>query len=316
MFRLGVALAGLFVLGGCNRSARDEVAHTSQTAPNREIAGAMQPSLMDTAAANPRPASQAQPRKPPISRNRQEPAPTKPAVSPPASSARIPEASPEPGTDSSSIRDTSASRDTIVSRETAASGDTMGYSSYAAPAPDSARLPATAAVVSTGTIIHVSLQDSINSRLDTFGKQISGKVMENVRGPGGAVLVRAGTPLRLTVTRLRGGRGSGKGDLEIRPDSITINGHSRNLAGKIGAVPYQLKGRGVTGGDAAKVGVGAVGGAVAGRVITGKTKGAVVGGVIGAAGGAVVASQTAVKDVVVTPRTPVDVVLTAPLVIR
>ena len=46
----------------------------------------------------------------------------------------------------------------------------------------------------------------------------------------------------------------------------------------------------------------------------GNTKGAVIGGVAGAAAGAVVASQTATRDVVVKAKTPVVLVLTAPLV--
>ena len=79
-------------------------------------------------------------------------------------------------------------------------------------------------------------------------------------------------------------------------------------------MPYELRGRGVTGEEAAKVGVGAAGGAVVGRVLGGNSKGAVIGGVVGAAGGAVVASQTAAKDVVVKARTPVALVLTAPIV--
>jgi hypothetical protein len=139
--------------------------------------------------------------------------------------------------------------------------------------------------------------------------------MQNITGPRGEVLVRAGSLLRLTVARLRPGRGNGKGELEIVADSITIKGRPQKVEAKVESVPYELKGRGVTGEEAAKVGVGAVGGAVAGRVITGKTKGAVVGGVVGAAAGAAVASQTAAKDVVVAARTPVQVVLTAPLVI-
>jgi hypothetical protein len=50
-------------------------------------------------------------------------------------------------------------------------------------------------------------------------------------------------------------------------------------------VSHELRGRGVTAGEAEKVGVGAAAGAVVGRVITDKTKGAVVGGVAGAATG-------------------------------
>jgi outer membrane lipoprotein SlyB len=111
-------------------------------------------------------------------------------------------------------------------------------------------------------------------------------------------------------------RGHGKGAIEILADSITVDGRARKLEARIESVPYELRGRGVTGEDAAKVGVGAAGGAVVGGVVTGKTKGAVIGGVVGAAAGAAVASQTATKDVVVAARTPVQVVLTAPLVIR
>jgi outer membrane protein with glycine zipper len=81
-------------------------------------------------------------------------------------------------------------------------------------------------------------------------------------------------------------------------------------------VSHELRGRGVTGSEVAKVGVGTVVGAVAGRVITGKKKGAMVGGVVGAAGGAVVAAETANQDVVVPAGSPVVVVLTELLVAR
>ena len=171
-------------------------------------------------------------------------------------------------------------------------------------------------MVAAGTVIPVSLEDSVNSRVDTWGKQITGKVMQNVTGPNGEVLVGAGSPLRLTVTRIMAARGHGKGAIEILADSITVDGRARKLEARIESVPYELRGRGVTGEDAAKVGVGAAGGAVVGGVVTGKTKGAVIGGVVGAAAGAAVASQTSTKDVVVAARTPVQVVLTAPLIIR
>jgi len=39
----------------------------------------------------------------------------------------------------------------------------------------------------------------------------------------------------------------------------------------------------------------------------------VIGGAVGAAGGAVVAAQTASRDVVVPPNTPLVLILTAPL---
>ena len=138
--------------------------------------------------------------------------------------------------------------------------------------------------------------------------------MQYVTGPDGRTLIPAGAPVLLTVTEVRPGRGDRQGSLEIRPDSITLAGGSRKLEARLQPVPYELRGRGVTGEEAAKVGVGAAGGAVVGRVLGGNSKGAVIGGVVGAAGGAVVASQTAAKDVVVKARTPVALVLTTPIV--
>jgi len=192
----------------------------------------------------------------------------------------------------------------------------MGYSTYPGTETAAPAEPEAKGIVAAGTVIQASLGDSINSRRDTWGKRISGKVMQNVTGPNGEVLVRAGSPVRFTVTRLSPGRGKSQGEIEIRPDSITVRGSPLKLEARIETVPYELRGRGITGEEAAKVGVGAAGGAVIGGVITGKKKGAVIGGVVGAAGGAAVASQTAAKDVVVKARTPVQMVLTDPLVTR
>jgi hypothetical protein len=221
------------------------------------------------------------------------------------------------------------SPDTAAAVPTSPPADTSGYVAYpaepstldtAAPRPP-ASVPATAppgyaaASVPAGTVIHAALQDSIHSRLDVAGRTVAAKVMQNVTGPDGRTLIPAGAPVQLTVTQVRPGRGDRQGALEIRPDSITLGGASRKLEARLQSVPYELRGRGVTGEDAAKVGVGAAGGAVVGRVLGGNSKGTVIGGVLGAAGGAVVASQTAAKDVVVKARTPVALVLTVPIVL-
>jgi hypothetical protein len=169
--------------------------------------------------------------------------------------------------------------------------------------------------VPAGTVIHAALEDSIHSRLDVSGRIVAAKVMQNVAGPHGRTLIPAGAPVQLTVTQVKPGRGDRKGMLEIRPDSITVAGEARKLEATLQPVPYELRGRGVTGEEAAKVGVGAAGGAVVGRVLGGNTRGAVIGGVVGAAGGAVVASETAAKDVVVKARTPLALVLTAPMTV-
>jgi uncharacterized membrane protein len=97
-------------------------------------------------------------------------------------------------------------------------------------------------------------------------------------------------------------------------DSIALNGQLETVQAETRPVPRELRGRSVTGSDVAKVGGGAAAGAVIGGVVGGSTKGAVIGGVAGAAAGAVVANQTATRDVIVKAKTPVVFVLTAPLV--
>ena len=179
----------------------------------------------------------------------------------------------------------------------------------------SAASTAAARTLPIGTEIHVALDDSINSRTDTVGRAVTAVVMENVTGSDGKTLIAAGAPVHFTVTRLSPARSkSAQGRLRLQVEGLGVGGEIQKISADVQPVPHELRGRGVTAGDAAKVGVGAAGGAVLGKVIGKDTKGAVIGGVIGAAGGAVVASQTATRDVVVKAKTPVVLVLTQPLV--
>jgi hypothetical protein len=214
--------------------------------------------------------------------------------------------------------DSSATRADTVDRDSVAVFDTNAVAvaeSSAAPAPPvTAASPVASRTLPAGTEIHTALDDSITSRRDTVGRQVSAHVMENVVGPDGRTLIAAGTPVRFTITRIRPSRSKGsQGRLALRADGIALSGQLQPVKADIRPVPRELRGRGVTGSEAAKVGGGAAAGAVIGGVV-GKTKGAVIGGVAGAAAGAVVASQTATRDVVVKAKTPVVLVLTAPLV--
>jgi hypothetical protein len=213
----------------------------------------------------------------------------------------------------------SAPRDTAVpaAADTAASTDTaVSPAAVAEAVPDVGTSSTAARTLPVGTEIHAALDDSINSRKDTVGRTVTAVVMENITGSDGKTLIAAGTPVRLTVTRLSPARSkSSQGRLRLEVDGIGIGQGHHTVSAEVQAVPRELRGRGVTAGDAAKVGVGAAAGAVAGKVIGKNTKGAVIGGVIGAAGGAVVASQTATRDVFVKARTPVTLKLTQPLVV-
>src|SRR3970282_2409977 len=82
----------------------------------------------------------------------------------------------------------------------------------------------------------------------------------------------------------------GQGRLVLTFNQVEIGGNRYPVAARTDSVGSYMKGRGVTAGDAAKVGAGAGVGGVAGRVIggdkTGTSEGGVVGGATGGGGGA------------------------------
>jgi hypothetical protein len=337
MKRLVLALAGVMLASGCsdNRDRRApiadnftrplEVARVDTTKP-------LSPAEQH-ATQSPEPAAMPKPRKA-KSPSKKKPAP--PAASTPAEDSTTrgyapvqpPDSVETPVVDTGEtpVVDTglTAEPDSEVTpaRDTAPAPqlmpDTVAVSRDSAPPSFEPATPSTAAGARTlpiGTEIHAALDDSINSRTDTAGRVVTAVVMENVTGSDGKTLIAAGAPVRFTVTRLSAAKSkSAQGRLALRVDGVGVGGQLQRVSADVRPVPHELRGRGVGTREAAKVGVGAAGGAVLGRVIGGSTKGAVIGGVVGAAGGAVVASQTASRDVVVKARTPVTFVLTEPLV--
>lgn len=344
MNRLALALAGVVLASGCsdNRDRRTQVAD-NLTRP-LEVARVDTTQPLSPAEQHvtktPEPVAMPKPRK--AKRPAKKPAP--PAASVPAedSTARgyapgqspdsvatpvadsgrtaAPDSNVTPSPDTTPPMAPAPAPDTVAAwTPDTASADT-GSSVASDTAPPSLE-PATASstagtrTLPIGTEIHAALDDSINSRTDTAGRIVTAVVMENVTGADGKTLIAAGAPVRFTVTRLSAAKSkSAQGRLALRVDGVGMGGQLQRVSADVRPVPHELRGRGVTAGDAAKVGVGAAGGAVLGKVIGKTTKGAVIGGVIGAAGGAVVASQTASRDVVVKARTPVTFVLTEPLV--
>jgi hypothetical protein len=167
-----------------------------------------------------------------------------------------------------------------------------------------------------GTRIYGTMSDSINSRHQKAGFAVHVRVGANVKDAGGRVVIPAGSKIAMTVTKLEPAKNKSAkdGKLEFRVNSVTIRGRIYALNADVEPVKHDLKGRGVTAGEVEKVGAGTAIGAVGGRVIGGNTKGAVVGGMIGAGAGTAVAVQTASRDVVVRPGTPVTIVLRGTLV--
>ncbi len=185
----------------------------------------------------------------------------------------------------------------------------------AAPSP-SAPVALSPKMLAAGTLIPAEMTDSINSRHDKAGKTVTARVSSDVRDQAGRVVIPAGSLVKLTVTALAPAenKSSKDGKLDFEATSVNVNGRIYALDAEVDPVEHVLKGRGVTGGDVAKVGAGTAIGAIGGRLIGGNTKGAVIGGLVGAGAGTAVAVQTADRDVVVRPGAAVRITLRGTLV--
>jgi hypothetical protein len=223
------------------------------------------------------------------------------------------------GGKSSSASADSLSRD--LSRPEAPTGNAMNDRPAATPAPKPAKAkPANAApaprTLAAGTLIEAAIADSINSRHDKAGKTVTAAVARDVKDHAGRVVIPAGSLVTMTVTELAPAksRSAADGKLALEVNSVNVRGRIYALDADVDPVAHELKGRGVTAGEAEKVGVGTAVGAIGGRIIGGNTKGAVIGGLVGAGAGTAVAVQTASRDVVVRPGTTVKITLRGTLV--
>ncbi|HWN17968.1 MAG TPA: glycine zipper 2TM domain-containing protein [Gemmatimonadales bacterium] len=335
MNRLALALAGAVLVSGCSDSRDRRIPVDDNLTRPLEVArvDSTQPlaPIEHQATSTPEPAAMPKPRK--AKRAAPKATPPPPPASVPAEDTTTrgyaPEQSPVADTAQTPLRDSAAvptpkptpAPDTIAARtpDTTSSTDTARSvardTSSPSPSPVATSTAVGARTLPIGTEIHAALDDSINSRTDSAGRGVTAVVMENVTGSDGKTLIPAGAPVQFTVTRLSAAKSkTAEGRLVLQVETIGIGGQQQRVAADVQPVPHELRGRGVGTSEAAKVGVGAAGGAVLGRVLGGNSKGAVIGGVVGAAGGAVVASQTASRDVVVKAKTPVTFVLTEPLV--
>jgi len=326
MRNLAFILVGLTILSACSER------RTQETASVDRVARPLEEALPDSGPSSRRASSppHAGPDERPLQLKSRPHASSPGRSAPPDSTtektspapASTPIPSPSPGPDTVSKQPAAGAPDTEVAtepspptvRDSAPSPipGTVSPTNRSDPfAPAARSLPA-------GTTVQAQLQDSLNSRHDSAGKIVMARINEAITDRNGQVVVPAESPVQLSVAQLEPAktRSATDGKLALRVDSVLVEGRAYPVAAKVEPVPHELRGRGVSAGEAEKVGVGAAAGAVLGRVLGGNTKGTIIGGAVGAAGGAVVAAQTASRDVVVKPGTWVSFVLTAPLVVK
>jgi hypothetical protein len=187
--------------------------------------------------------------------------------------------------------------------------------------PPAARPPAPPARPATRTLasgarFDIAATDTISSRTAKTGDTFSARVVEDVRNAAGQVVIPAGATVNGKITEVKPAPNPRTpGTLTLDVTSITVGGNTYPIDAHVDSLETVHKGRGVTTGDAAKVGAGAAAGAILGRVIGGNSKGTVIGGIVGAAAGAGVASTTKDSDIVLPAGAHIIVRLTKDLTV-
>jgi hypothetical protein len=138
--------------------------------------------------------------------------------------------------------------------------------------------------------------------------------MRDILDAGNAVVIPAGTPFRGRVLAIAPAERPGlDGVLELEITAARLGGTWRSVPVRVTGFTAQMKGRGVTTGDAVKVGTGTAIGAVAGRIIGGNRTGTIVGAAAGTAAGAAYAHETRDIDIVLPRGATIRIMLTQPL---
>ena len=179
------------------------------------------------------------------------------------------------------------------------------------------RPPARATLrLAAGTRLDAAATDTITSRTAKIGDPFTARVVEDVRDASGNVVIPAGSTVNGRITDVKPAPNPRTaGTLTLSVTSVSVRGNTYPIDASIDSLETVHKGRGVTSGDVAKVGAGAVAGAVLGRVIGGNRKGTIIGGVVGGVAGAGVANQTKDSDIVLPAGAHVIVRLTKELAV-
>ena len=177
-------------------------------------------------------------------------------------------------------------------------------------------LPVVMLHVGAGTTMDIAAVDTISSRTAKVGDAFSARVVEDIKNAAGKVVIPAGSVVNGKIVDVKPAPNpSTPGTLTLSVSSITVRGTSYPIEASVDSLETIHKGRGVTTGDAAKVGAGAAAGAILGRVLGGNKKGTIIGGIVGGAAGAAVAHSTKDSDIVLPAGAHIIIRLTKELAV-
>ena len=134
--------------------------------------------------------------------------------------------------------------------------------------------PAPPPTLASGTSFAAAANDTVSSRTTKSGASMLATVGTAVKDADGRVVIPAGSTVTILLTQFKSApTKGGKETFSAKLTAVEINGQSYPASGTVDHMTYTLKGRGITGGTAAKVGGGAAAGAVLGGLIGGNPRG-------------------------------------------
>lgn len=179
------------------------------------------------------------------------------------------------------------------------------------PPPARPEPPATPSVAE-GTSIDLFAADSINSRRNKKGDMIMATVSGAVKDASGRDVIPAGAIFSGTISDIHEAeRPGGQGRMVLTFNKVSFGGKNYAVQARTDSLATTMKGQGITGKEAVKVGAATAIGAVAGRLIGGNAKGTAIGAAAGAAAGTGYALATRDVDIILPAGALVRIVLTA-----
>jgi hypothetical protein len=172
--------------------------------------------------------------------------------------------------------------------------------------------PPAAPSLAEGTVVDIYATDTLTSRHHQKGQMVTATLPSALSDSRGREVIPAGAIFSGTISDIAPAETpGGQGRLVLTFNRVSFGGRNYAVQARQDTIGTYMKGRGVTGGEAVKVGAGAAIGAIAGRLLGGNAKGTAIGAAAGAAAGAGYAAATRDVDIILPAGALVRLVLTS-----